>query len=366
MQAALHFRHAAGLCPSRKHTLKFTKYTRLWMALPEALCYNLRRDTLRNCMKGASLLLHTVHLSAHGYEADILPERGANLAALTRPALGLSSVRTPASLESFTTENPYLWGIPILLPPNRISGAQFTFEGRTYRFPMNEPAIGNFIHGMLHETPVLCVEQAADHAVFLFRATAEQPYMTFPHAFTLRIAFALEEDGLHQRITVTNDSTQNMPFALGFHTTFALPFVQGGRVEDVRLKLGVAEEIVRNMDTFLPTGEVIAASPLRQALLQGTLQPCMHTISRHFAMDASREMRLTDAVRGVQLIYRAQPPYAYWMLYNGGRKDLLCVEPQTWVNNCPNAPFDREKTGFRFLTPGESRTYETQLTLTTC
>ena len=145
-------------------------------------------------------------LIADGYEADILPERGANLVALTRPALGLSSVRTPASLESFTTENPYLWGIPILLPPNRISGAQFTFEGRTYRFPMNEPAIGNFIHGMLHETPVPCVEQAADHAVFLFRATAEQPYMTFPHAFTLRIAFALEEDGLHQRITVTNDS----------------------------------------------------------------------------------------------------------------------------------------------------------------
>ena len=44
-------------------------------------------------------MLHTVHLSAHGYEADILPERGANLAALTRPALGLSSVRTPASLD---------------------------------------------------------------------------------------------------------------------------------------------------------------------------------------------------------------------------------------------------------------------------
>ena len=311
-------------------------------------------------------MLHTVHLSAHGYEADILPERGANLVSLTRPALGLSSVRTPQSSETFTTENPYLWGIPILLPPNRISGAQFTFEGRTYHFPMNEPAIGNFIHGVLHETPVPCIEQAEDHAVFLFRATDAKPYMTFPHAFTLRIAFALEADGLHQRITVTNDSPLDMPFALGFHTTFALPFVQDGRVEDVRLHLGVAEEIVRNMDTFLPTGEVIADSPLRQALLKGELQPCAHTISRHFAMDASREMYLTDAVRRVQLIYRAKPPYAYWMLYNGGSRDFLCVEPQTWVNNCPNAPFDREKAGFQFLAPCESRTYETQLTLTAC
>ena len=81
-------------------------------------------------------------------------------------------------------------------------------------------------------------------------------------------------------------------------------------------------------------------------------------------MDESREMRLTDAKRGVQLIYRALPPYAYWMVYNGGSKEFLCVEPQTWVNNCPNAPFDREKTGFAFVAPGETKTYETIFTLT--
>ena len=44
MQAALHFRHADEFSSDWKHILKFTKYTRLWMALPKALCYNLRRD----------------------------------------------------------------------------------------------------------------------------------------------------------------------------------------------------------------------------------------------------------------------------------------------------------------------------------
>ncbi len=208
-----------------------------------------------------------------------------------------------------------------------------------------------------------CVEQSTSHAVFLFRATNEHPYMTFPHAFTLRIRFELREDGMHQMISVQNDSEQNMPFALGFHTTFALPFVQGGKPGDVRLKLGVGDEIERDMATFLPTGRVISDSPMRQEMLKGTFCPCEHTISRHFAMDESREMRLTDAKRGVQIIYQALPPYAYWMVYNGGSKDFLCVEPQTWVNNCPNAPFDREKTGFMFIPSGESETYETIFTL---
>ena len=82
-------------------------------------------------------------------------------------------------------------------------------------------------------------------------------------------------------------------------------------------------------------------------------------------MDESREMRLMDLERGVQIIYRALEPYAYWMIYNGGSKDFLCVEPQTWVNNCPNAPFDRDKTGFAFIRPGETKTYETIFALTT-
>lgn len=336
----------------------------LWMLYQRQPCYNLNKMVFVNQMKGDGSLLHTIHISAHGYEAEILPERGANLVSLTRPALGLSSVRTPASIETFVNENPYLWGAPLLFPPNRISEAQFVFEGRTYILPMNEPAIGNFIHGIMHELPMACVEQTTDHALFLFRATAEQPYMTFPHAFTLRMTFMLKEDGLHHCITVTNDSALNMPFALGFHTTFALPFVKYGRVEDVILQLGVGDEIVRNMDTFLPTGEIIADSPMRQSLLHGDLHPCEHTISRHFAMDSSHEMRLIDNARRVQLIYRAQPPYAYWMVYNGGSKDLICVEPQTWINNCPNSPFDREKTGFRFLAPNESCTCETRLTLT--
>ncbi len=303
-----------------------------------------------------------VTLSAWGYQADILPSRGANLISLTRPEYELRSVRTPHSLEDFSS-NPFLWGVPILLPPNRISGAKFTFEGRDYHFPMNEPELGNFLHGELHKSVLRCIDRGKNYAVFLFRALPEAPYTTFPHAFTLLVAYSLEKDGMHQRISITNDSEQNMPFALGCHTTFALPFKEGGKAEDVRLFLGVSDEIERDMDTYLPTGRVVTDSPMRQEMLCGTFYPCKHTLSRHFVMDKSQEMRLMDPINGVQLVYRALPPYAYWMVYNGGSRDFLCVEPQTWMNNCPNAPFEREKTGFSWLAPGETRSCETIISL---
>jgi aldose 1-epimerase len=308
------------------------------------------------------IVQHIVHLSAWGYQAEILPERGANLISLTRPELGLRSVRTPCSLEDFSV-NPFLWGVPILLPPNRISGGQFSFEGRNYHFPINEPELGNFLHGELHETTFSCIQHNHDHAIFLFRALPEAPYMTFPHAFTILVAFSLEIDGMHQCISITNNSELNMPFAIGCHTTFALPFKEGGKAEDVRLFLGVSDEIVRDMDSYLPTGQVITDSSMQQEMLRGTFYPCKHTLSRHFVMDSNREMRLIDPIYNVQLVYRALPPYAYWMVYNGGSSDFLCVEPQTWMNNCPNAPFDREKTGFSWLAPGETRNCETIISL---
>ena len=67
--------------------------------------------------------MRVIRLSAYGYEAEILPERGANLLSLTRPELDMVSVRTPDSLDAFATQNPFFFGMPFLLPPNRISGA---------------------------------------------------------------------------------------------------------------------------------------------------------------------------------------------------------------------------------------------------
>ena len=298
-----------------------------------------------------------IQLTGGGYTAWILPERGGNCVRLEKG--GVEALRTPEKLEDIAKGNPYLFGTPLLFPPNRISGARFTFEGREYIFPLNEPKTGCFLHGTMHETPFQIAKQSQSALLLRYTATKGAPYLSFPHAFTLTLSYTLSEDGLSQKTVFTNDSAENMPVALAFHTTFRLPFAPDGKPEDVRLTLDTSREFSRNMDTFLPDGGAASEYPGKEEMAEGSFVPTAHTISRLFAMGDRHEMLLTDAASGARVRYQASDAYGYWMVFNGGAKDFLCVEPQSWLSNCPNAPFPREEMGFAFIAPGESKAYET-------
>ena len=83
-------------------------------------------------------------------------------------------------------------------------------------------------------------------------------------------------------------------------------------------------------------------------------------------MGLRREMALTDTCAGIRVRYAVSEGYRYWMVVGGGANGYLCVEPQTWMINCPNAPFPREESGFDFLPPGGTRRYETVLRIEKC
>lgn len=304
--------------------------------------------------------MNTVTLNAFGYTADFLPQRGGSCIRLSR--WGAQVLRTPKA-EADYGKNPFLWGTPLLFLPNRISGGSFCFENRQYRFPVNEPATGCFLHGTLHETPFTLVHRDDAELLLRYQATNTQPYLTFPHAFTLELRWCLTPEGLQQEVTIRNDSCQNMPVALAFHTTFCLPFTPESDPEKTYLQLDTSREYGRNMANYLPDGSCAENHPDKDSLACGSFRPCEHTISRLFSMGEKHEMVLTDPAAGIRVRYHASDAYGYWMVYNGGSRDFLCVEPQTWLSNCPNAPFPREETGFRSLAPGDAAHYKTCLSI---
>lgn len=295
-------------------------------------------------------------LHAAGYEAWIDME-GASCIRLARPSLGLESLRTPEG----AVENPFLYGMPPLFPPNRIRDGRFSFAGQPYQLPVNEPERGCFLHGTLHGEPFMLAEYSAGRAVLTYREGAGK-YLGFPHAFHMEIAYTLDEHGLSQMVRVTNNSPRPMPFGLAFHTTFRLPFASGSRAEDVRLQIDLGEEILRDDARLLPTWETATDTPLHRQAANGTLVPVHCTISRHFAQGNAHRMTLTDTRTGARIVYET-PDYGYWMLYNGGAQDLLCVEPQTWVIDAPNAPWPPARSGLRSIAPGETETLRTCLRL---
>lgn len=299
-------------------------------------------------------------LQSDGYTAWILPGRGASCVRLSKD--GAEALRTPETLDNYSSQ-PFFYGTPLLFPPNRISGGAFSFDGRVYRLPVNEPKTGCFLHGTLHESAFSVVSQQETEAVLQYRATTEKPYLTWPDPFTITVRWSLSAEGLRQETRITNDAALRMPTALAFHTTFNLPFAQGSAPENVRMQLDTSAEYSRNMQNYLPDGGVTADYPDREDMLQGRFSITGKNISRFFEMGDRHELVLRDEKAGLQVRYHAGDSFGYWMVVNGGHADFICVEPQSWLSNCPNAPFDRAQTGFDALAPGETRTYETMLSI---
>jgi aldose 1-epimerase len=296
------------------------------------------------------------------YEADVCPDMGANCIRFVRE--GLSVLRTPPDMDTFL-EQPNVYGMPLLFPPNRIQGGTYTYQGRVYRFPINEPSRGHHIHGFLSSTPFTPAGQHVSKEVVSvsFQAIFDErsPYLAFPHAFGIRVNFQLNDEGLFQTLTLQNNSPQDMPAGLGFHTAFAVPFVKDTTGEEYRLYANVEEEICLDPVTIIPTGERRSASTVRQALRKGSLIPAGSPLSSHFS-ERSGEITLTHTPTGAAVHYLPDPAFSFLMLWNGGgQSGFVCPEPQTWQVDAPNSSAPPSISGFMALKPGGIITLNSKL-----
>jgi len=307
-----------------------------------------------------------IRLHAGGYAASICPSMGANCFQLERG--GASFLRTPPSFEVFR-ENPNVFGLPLLFPPNRVRGGKYRFQGREYRLPVNEIERGNHIHGFLSsaefslldaETGVVTGDACGGDscsATFTYEATREAPYSSFPHEFRVVLSYSLDGRGLAQTLEVENRSDSDMPIGLGFHAAFNCPFLPLTSPDEYRLQLPVSEELFLDGSTFIPTGEVSQANHLITALCGEGARPQGGAISSHFRGDRGRPRRaiLSHIPSKRAIAYEVDPLLAFWMVWNqGGDKGFICPEPQTWIVDAPNSALPPEESGFCALHPGAS------------
>ena len=300
--------------------------------------------------------LPCIRLQSDRYEATVLPDFGANCISLIHRPSGAQLLRVPPSADVLR-ENPNVYGIPLLFPPNRIRDATYVFDGRTYRFPANDPPRGHHLHGLLSR---MRFEPGVEGA-FHYHADAARPYLTFPHAFSVTRAYRVDDRGLSHTLTVTNHSDTPMPLGVGFHTALKAPLPEAGNAPGCRLAIPVVRQWLLDPLTLLPTGETAEASPLLCALREGTLCPVGQPLSCLLEC-APGPIRLATP-QGVWVCERGEG-LAYIMLWNaGGVQGFVCPEPQSWLTDAPNRPADGRPTGFDALRPGEQRTYRLRYAL---
>ncbi len=309
--------------------------------------------------------LPAVVFSKGEYEAMLVPSVGANLIRLAHKGLSVEILRTPAADEIETFRGrPHVFGLPVLFPPNRIGDGCYTFEGRTYRFPITIAKERNYHHGNLKSQP-FAVSKAweNDEEVFIecryyANAASDAVFRDFPHEFKCKMIFRLTAEGLEQETVFFNRSDRNMPVGVGFHTPLMVPFA-GGEPGDYVMRAAVGRQVELD-ERNLPTGRLLPLSERFAQLREGGLQvtgcapiEAGFTV-REIEVDGRpfRGATVENRRMGVRTFYEADGATTYWTIWNnGGQVPYCCPEPQSWTTDAPNAP-DPAAAGFRWIEPG--------------
>jgi aldose 1-epimerase len=138
---------------------------------------------------------------------------------------------------------------------NRVRNGNYSFKGKNYQLPINEPALGNAIHGLLARVSFETVQQTPESIVLEHIYKGDEPNYPFP--FTFRYTYILlNEGGLQITFEAKNTGPTSMPFACGWHPYFCFPETS---VTDLEIKF-------HPISRFISDSQMI---PLKEENLQG-------------------------------------------------------------------------------------------------
>ena len=158
--------------------------------------------------------------NSNGDYAVIQAQTGASLNELN--LAGLSLIDLPGSKNHPLESNPY--HPSALLTPwvNRVRNGNYSFKGKNYQLPINEPALGNAIHGLLARKSFTLVKQSSSSVTLMHEYQGEEPNYPFP--FQFQYTYTLTDSGaLEVTFEALNTGEGPLPFACGWHPYFSFP-----------------------------------------------------------------------------------------------------------------------------------------------
>jgi aldose 1-epimerase len=155
-----------------------------------------------------------ITIEAQSEQAVLVPEAGCQCLSYRVGALNL--IAGPSDPSSWRA-HPHRGGIPILFPwPGRVAGAQFTYRGRKYQLPVNEPH-GHSIHGFACERPFKLLRRGPYFMTAMLDSADDRSIeRIWPWPFQFEIDYEVG-NGLRLKATVRNTGDAPMPFGFGGH-----------------------------------------------------------------------------------------------------------------------------------------------------
>jgi aldose 1-epimerase len=226
----------------------------------------------------------------------------------------------------------------VLAPwPNRLDGGRYTFDGRPGAASIDEPELGNAIHGLVRWLPWLLASKS-DEAVALECVLHPQP--AYPWGLELGLEYRLASGGLAVVARAASASAEAAPFGIGFH-----PYLTVGiPVDEARLMIPGSSRLTTD-ERALPVGEEDVAGTefdfTAGRPVGGTrLDTCFTGLARGSDGRSRTLLESADGGRGLEVW--ADEAFGYLQAYTGDtlepasrRRQAVAIEPMT----CPPNAF---------------------------
>jgi aldose 1-epimerase len=304
-------------------------------------------------------------------------EDGRGALAEVWPALGFNCVRWRAVRDGqplevlysdpalFQGARPTRSGVPVLFPfPNRLRDGRFVWEDQDYQLPLNDPAQKNAAHGFACRVPWRVAGQGADGesawltGVFRCSIDAPQNRLMWPADHELRLTVRLGKGTLRLEATVHNPDRRPLPFGLGYHPYFRLPFTGATPADDCQVEVPAAS--YWPLEANLPSGPPLPVDDKRdlnrpRRVGELALDDVLTGLpARPARMDGLIERGAIHAAPGAPLRLFCSPVFREMVVFNPPHRQAFCIEPYTCTTDAVNLQAKGLDAGWLVLEPGAS------------
>ena len=259
-----------------------------------------------------------------------------------------SVLRKSDGVEHIWQADPSLWGYhaPILFPHcGKVVDGKIEAKGQTFASGQH-----GFARGMEHSF----VDQTS-HSIVLELCASEETLAKFPYDFRLISTFTLERDTLHHTLTVENLDEEKLPFGIGYHPAYTVPFDDKHEATDYELRFSEMESpiCINNLPTGLMHGDLyhlptnIMSLPVDEKLFDMDSH-CMVNLK-----SATLGLYEKGTCRGVVCNIQEFPYTLLWS--KPGMPKFICIEPWHSLPSPENGSIKwEEKAAAAVLQPGEA------------
>ncbi len=259
-----------------------------------------------------------------------------------------SVIRKCDGVEHIWQADKSVWGYhaPILFPhTGKLVEGKLEAKGGVY-----ESSQHGFARIMEHSF----VDQTADTIVLELCAN-EETLARFPYEFRLISTFTLENDTLHHTLTVENLDDDILPFGIGYHPAFSIPFDGNHVATDYELRFSETESPL--CLNCLPTGLVE-----KDHYWLGSNLTSIAIDENLFANDSHCMVNLNSATLGIyekgtgRGVVCSIKDFPYTLIWSKrGMPKFVCIEPWHSLPSSVNGSKNwNEKPAAAILQPGEA------------